>query len=392
MHDLPRQKLRKLIIEYGRSLCGDPRRCEALLKDYCGQYKREIFVLISALKERVAYELINFQDNIPEVILLGRLVKRLQEDLALTEDAAKWTVESWRIALSNIPYEPNHKDIQHHIFAAEQGNSNAQTKLGWIYQNGQGITQNYQEAIRWYQLAAQQGDPIAQNNLGVLYHTLSQYVEALKWISLSANNGNSTAQYNLFIIYNGGLGVAKNYQVAEEWFQLALKKENAAAQNIVGVIYSTRYKDHKEANKYFRLAAEKGDDMAQLNFGSSYINGDGVDIDYQEGIKWWRLSAENGNILAQEAIGLEYFIGNFVNQDYQEAFKWLSLSAEQENASAQEQIGRMYEQGLGVEQDIQEAIKWYKLATSHGSKEQVRDKILIKMSNRIYFIRPTTNK
>ena len=169
MHDLPRQKLRELIIEYGRSLCGDPRRCEALLKDYCGQYKREIFVLISALKERVAYELINFQDNIPEVILLGRLVKRLQEDLALTEDAAKWTVESWRIALSNIPYEPNHKDIQHHIFAAEQGNSNAQTKLGWIYQNGQGITQNYQEAIRWYQLAAQQGDPIAQNNLGVLY-------------------------------------------------------------------------------------------------------------------------------------------------------------------------------------------------------------------------------
>jgi hypothetical protein len=87
-----------------------------LLKDYCGQYKREIFVLISALKERVAYELINFQDNIPEVILLGRLVKRLQEDLALTEDAAKWTEESWRIALSNIPYEPNHKDIQHHIF------------------------------------------------------------------------------------------------------------------------------------------------------------------------------------------------------------------------------------------------------------------------------------
>ena len=59
MHDLPRQKLRELIIEYGRSLCDDPRRCEALLKDYCGQYKREIFVLVSALKNRVAEDLIN---------------------------------------------------------------------------------------------------------------------------------------------------------------------------------------------------------------------------------------------------------------------------------------------------------------------------------------------
>lgn len=39
MHNEPRQKLRELIIEYGRSLCDDPRRCEALLKDYCGQYK-----------------------------------------------------------------------------------------------------------------------------------------------------------------------------------------------------------------------------------------------------------------------------------------------------------------------------------------------------------------
>ena len=46
MHNEPREKLRELIVEYGRSLCADPRRCEALLKDYCGQYKREIFVLI----------------------------------------------------------------------------------------------------------------------------------------------------------------------------------------------------------------------------------------------------------------------------------------------------------------------------------------------------------
>lgn len=38
MHDAPRQKLRELV-EYGRLLCDDPRLCETLFKDYCGQYK-----------------------------------------------------------------------------------------------------------------------------------------------------------------------------------------------------------------------------------------------------------------------------------------------------------------------------------------------------------------
>ena len=36
MNDELRQKLCELIVEYGRSLCNDPRRCEGLLKDYYG--------------------------------------------------------------------------------------------------------------------------------------------------------------------------------------------------------------------------------------------------------------------------------------------------------------------------------------------------------------------
>ncbi len=99
MHDLPRQKLRELIIEYGRSLCDDPRRCEALLKDYCGQYKREIFVLVSALKNRVAEDLINASAGVPLALVLGRLIQSLEDELGLAENAARWAVESWALAL-----------------------------------------------------------------------------------------------------------------------------------------------------------------------------------------------------------------------------------------------------------------------------------------------------
>ena len=84
---LPHQKLRELIVQYGRCLCDDPRRCEALLKDYCGQHKREIFVLVSALKSRVAEDLINASAGVPPALLLGRLIKRLEDELALSENA-----------------------------------------------------------------------------------------------------------------------------------------------------------------------------------------------------------------------------------------------------------------------------------------------------------------
>ena len=99
MHDLPRQKLRDLIIEYGRSLCDDPRRCEALLKDYCGQYKREIFVLVSALKNRVAEDLIKTSAGVTLALVIGRLIQRLEDELGLAEDAARWAVETWALAL-----------------------------------------------------------------------------------------------------------------------------------------------------------------------------------------------------------------------------------------------------------------------------------------------------
>ncbi len=102
MNDEPRQKLRELIIEYGRSLCDDPRRCEALLKDYCGQYKREIFVLVGALRNRVADDLLKASSGVPQSILLARLNKQLEEELAMTPEAAHWAVESWALALGVI--------------------------------------------------------------------------------------------------------------------------------------------------------------------------------------------------------------------------------------------------------------------------------------------------
>jgi TPR repeat protein len=45
----------------------------------------------------------------------------------------------------------------------------AQNNLGYLYENGLGVTRDYAEAARWYQLAADSGYARAQFHLGVLY-------------------------------------------------------------------------------------------------------------------------------------------------------------------------------------------------------------------------------
>ena len=53
---------------------------------------------------------------------------------------------------------------------AEQGDARAQNNLGIAYAEGNGVTQDYDEAVKWWRTAAEQGDAYAQYNLGVSYH------------------------------------------------------------------------------------------------------------------------------------------------------------------------------------------------------------------------------
>ena len=52
---------------------------------------------------------------------------------------------------------------------AEQGNADAQTKLGFMYSEGQGVPRDYAEAVRWFREAARQRDVDARKNFGVMY-------------------------------------------------------------------------------------------------------------------------------------------------------------------------------------------------------------------------------
>jgi len=117
--------------------------------------------------------------------------------------------------------------------AAEAGDAWAQNDLGWLYEHGEGVAQDYAEAAKWYRLAAEQGDAYAQNNLGWLYEqgqgVSRDYAEAVKWYRLAALQGHESAQENLGYMYEHGLGVRRDEAEAAKWYRRPDEQEAAEA-------------------------------------------------------------------------------------------------------------------------------------------------------------------
>jgi hypothetical protein len=103
MNNLPRQKLLEIIRRHGREIIDAPGRCEGLMRDNFPAHRREISVLKSALEERIPADLLAASSSrMPRNALLARLAARLHDDVAMEENAARWTVHTWALALGVI--------------------------------------------------------------------------------------------------------------------------------------------------------------------------------------------------------------------------------------------------------------------------------------------------
>ena len=107
---------------------------------------------------------------------------------------------------------------------AEQGQAVAQYQLGLLYANGKGVTKDDAQARQWYEKSAAQGRADAQVNLGILYDygrgVPQDFKKAVYWYRLSANQGNDLAQRQLGLLYERGDGVQQDYVEAYMWYSL----------------------------------------------------------------------------------------------------------------------------------------------------------------------------
>ena len=264
---------------------------------------------------------------------------------------------------------------------ADQGNANAQVRLGYFHETGRGgLAKDDRKAARLYKLAADQGNAAARNNLGVLYRDgggglTKDDREALRLFKLAADQGNAYAQQNLGGFYRDGRGgLGKDDREAVRLFKLAADQALADARASLGYFYETGRgglaKDAREAARLYRLAADQGNAAAQNNLGVFYRDGGaGLTRDDREALRLFKLAADQGNAAGQNNLGVLYRDGRGgLTKDEREAARLFKLASDQNNAYGQQNLGIFYRDGRGgLTMDNREAARLFKLAADQGN-------------------------
>jgi len=116
---------------------------------------------------------------------------------------------------------------------AAKGDARAQFELGYMYERGKGVPQDYNESLSWFRKSAAQGNASAQFYLGQRYdlgNGVSQdYTEAVFWYRKSAEQGGVLAQVHLGFLYELGQGVLADMVQAYKWYSLAALSGNVIA-------------------------------------------------------------------------------------------------------------------------------------------------------------------
>jgi TPR repeat protein len=230
-------------------------------------------------------------------------------------------------------------ELKAKIILANLGDSNAQNEIGLAYETGDHVQQDFDKAIEWHKLAADQGNLDSAFRIGRIYHfglgDDQNFYEAAKWYEIASAGNHDLARVNLGLLYINGEGVAQDYKNAED---------------------------------LFRAAAAQGTHDAQNNLGAMYSMGLGVSPNDEEAFKWYLLAAKQGNQKAQLSIGLMYKDGIGVPQNSEDAYRWLYESAVQGDDGAQLHLGWMLIQGDGVPENRQEGLEWLKASAGQGNE------------------------
>ena len=159
--------------------------------------------------------------------------------LSRTSGFSRWFTEILREAVDggdkppvretgSVQEVPNVAEIRR---GAEQGDPEAQTRLGTLYQRGNGVPEDDAEGVAWYRRAAGQGYADAQFLLGFVYSNGEgvplDYAESLASFHRAAEQGHDAAQWMLGTIYSRGRpGVPRDDVAAYMWLHLAVSQND----------------------------------------------------------------------------------------------------------------------------------------------------------------------
>jgi localization factor PodJL len=262
-------------------------------------------VLQGSGRQPTAEELANMQAQQNVAVLsshLGANAARLSPADLMPEEVAKMT----RASASQ-----NATDLQAPALRPQRASLSASQTAG--AQPGQATAQDWKSASQLslppatvgplsLRLAAANGDPSAAFEVGARLAegkgTTQDFTEAVVWYQKSASQGFAQAQYRLGTLYERGLGVKKDPARAQMWYQRAAEQGHVKAMHNLAVLSAGRNSgnpDYTTASQWFQSAADYGLADSQFNLAVLHENGFGVAKSPVQAYKWYSLAGQGGD-------------------------------------------------------------------------------------------------
>lgn len=202
----------------------------------------------------------------------------------------------------------------------KQGDADAMTRLGEMYQIGKGVPQNFEIAQELYEEAIKLGNAGAMNNLGSMYYfgqgVSQDYSKAKEWFEQSAILGCDIAMFNLGVMYEYGQAVLQDHRQAKKWYEEAYKAGNKNAKEHIDRINEKIEKEQKNNNDEINYKdktieeleelVKQNDDKAMNELGRRYSDGEGVEKNLEQSKSLFQRSSKLNNPNAMTNLGNIY--------------------------------------------------------------------------------------
>ena len=222
--------------------------------------------------------------------------------------------------------------------AAEQGDSEAQYRLGDMLFNGDFVPMNHKEAFLWYLKAAEQNHPKAQFKVGFYYYNgiemPKDLAAAYEWYRLSALQGYDIAQHQFGDFYFFGVYVEQDIRKGLYWYEKSVEADeenNGSLQYFISIQYSALGENQKSLY-WLSKAARNNYQDAILLLAYQYYHGIGIVLkNYHKAFELYGQASELGNSEAMHNIGTMYYNGFGVRQNFLQAKEWFGKACDNGN-------------------------------------------------------------
>lgn len=280
------------------------------------------------------------------------------------------------------------------LAGAEDGDDDAQYKLGlWYYNGSNDMDRNYEEAVKWWQKAADRQNPHAMASLAECYE-LGQGVtrdslqavklydaavaagenELISNLEARAKRGNMFCQMYLVQCYRQGKGVDADEATAIKYYTMAADGGNADAQYALAAYYQEK-EDYKNAVKFYQLAAKRGNVASMYWSGKLGMSAAQTEQEKAQAFSYLQRAAEADHLDAIYETADCYMNGRGTAKNVATACVYLKKAAPRGHVEACWQLARAYVKSTGVTQHYEQALYWFSKAVAKGHPCTMKDEL-----------------